>query len=82
LPCGRPKKDRSTKTAAYRLSAFSFDTKGAKEKAKKKKTPKKEFRSLRRATDVSPSAHDKLLKKFDQNFPEAHQIKFRCHSSQ
>jgi hypothetical protein len=27
------------------LSAFSFDSKGAKEKATKKKTPKGEFRS-------------------------------------
>jgi hypothetical protein len=56
------------------LSAFSFDSKGAKEKANKKKTPKGEFRSLRRATDVSSSAHDKLLKKFDQNFQTTHPI--------
>ena len=37
-----------------RLSAFSFDSKGAKEKANKKKTPKGEFRSLRRATKALP----------------------------
>jgi hypothetical protein len=55
----------------YFLSAFSFDAKGAKEKANKKKTPKGEFRSLRRATAVSPAARDKLLKKFDQNFSVA-----------
>jgi hypothetical protein len=63
-----------TVTISNLLSAFSFDSKGAKEKANKKKTPKGEFRSLRRATDVSSSAHDKLLKKFDQNFQMTHPI--------
>jgi hypothetical protein len=70
------KKHRSPQKHIYFLSAFSFDSKGAKEKANKKKTPKGEFRSLRRATAVSPAAHDKLPKKFDQNFPATISITF------
>jgi hypothetical protein len=42
-----------------------------KRKVNKRETPFRRFRSLRRATAVSPAAHDKLLKKFDQNFPAA-----------
>jgi hypothetical protein len=37
--------------------------KGQKKKLCKKKIPKEAFRSLRRATAVSPAAHDKLFKK-------------------
>jgi len=50
------------------LATFSFDTVGAKEKVIKKKTPIREFRRLRATTGVSPPAHEKLLKKFYQNF--------------
>jgi len=34
------------------------------------------FRALRSATGVSPPAHDKLLKKFDQNFQKASPLNF------
>ncbi|MBP3315317.1 MAG: hypothetical protein J6M03_05790, partial [Clostridia bacterium] len=63
LPCGRPRIDGSAKTTYNRLSAFSFDSKGAKEKANKKKTPKGEFRSLRRATKALPLETANFLKK-------------------
>ena len=49
-------------------NAFSFDARGPKEKACKKKSPWL-FRSLRRATAVSPAARDKLFKKsLSKNF--------------
>ena len=38
--------------------------------ASKKKMPLRVFRRLRAATGVSPPAHEKLLKKFYQNFPK------------
>ena len=39
--------------------------------ASKKKMPHGKFRALRRATGGSPPAHEKLLKKFYQNFPSS-----------
>jgi hypothetical protein len=50
------------------LATFLFDTTGAKRKVYKRKTPFWGFRALRSATGVSPPAHEKLLKKFYQNF--------------
>jgi len=50
------------------LATFLFDTIGAKRKVRKRETPIGEFRHLRVATSVSPPAHEKLLKKFYQNF--------------
>jgi hypothetical protein len=59
---------RSRKKHKTPCPLFLFIPQGEKEKANKKKTPKEEFRALRSATAVSPAAHDKLLKKLDQNF--------------
>ena len=50
------------------LATFLFDTVGAKKKSYQKKNAVGEFRRLRTATGVSPPAHEKLLKKFYQNF--------------
>jgi len=57
------------------LAAFLFDTKGTKRKAIKREMPFGVFRPLRRATGVSPPAHEKLLKKFYQNF---HNVENLC----
>jgi len=49
------------------FSAFSFETRGTKEKANKKKMPIRKFRSCG-SDQGSAFGIRKLLKKFDQNF--------------
>ena len=47
---------------------FFFSHKRRKRKSYQKENAVGEFRSLRRATAVSSAAHDKVLKKLEQNF--------------
>ena len=51
------------------ITLFLLIQKAQKKKLSKKKTPFRKFRSLRRATAVSPAARDKLFKKsLSKNF--------------
>ncbi len=65
--CGASGKDYSLQVQQSLLPTFSFDTRGAKEKVIKKKTPRA-FRALRSATKGAAFGFRKLLKKLDQNF--------------
>ena len=53
-----------------------FWQKEAQKKGYRKKTPKQEFRSLRRAT-ADRGGSDKLSGKFDQSFPRAESVRHR-----
>ena len=57
----RPRRSVFNKFSAH--NAFSFDTKGPKEKALQKENPKGKFRSLRRATKALPLETASFLKK-------------------
>jgi hypothetical protein len=62
------------------MSAFSFDTVGAKEKAWQNENAKGAFRALRSATKGSAFGYRDLLKKVDQNFSNGKQALVKKHA--
>jgi len=57
-----------TTITSDRLSAFSFDSKGAKEKAWQKENTERGISLVATSDQGSAFGNRKLLKKFDQNF--------------